>query len=208
MAEVFAGFVSHADHQLGRMLDYLEESGQLENTMIVLVSDNGASGEGGPNGSVNENKFFNGVPDTIEANMKYLDVLGSPKTYNHYPTGWALAFNTPFKLWKRYSSYQGGTADPMVVSWPEQIKQTGIRTQYTHAIDIVPTIYECLGVEHAGGLPGPAQIPLEGESFVASLQDREATGGDAVLLDARHPRHLPRGLEGRVGDAGVTGWLG
>ena len=85
MAEVFAGFVSHADHQLGRMLDYLEDSGQLENTMIVLVSDNGASGEGGPNGSVNENKFFNGVPDTIEANMKYLDVLGSPATYNHYP---------------------------------------------------------------------------------------------------------------------------
>ena len=132
MAEVYAGFLSHADHELGRLLDYLEESGQLDNTIIVLVSDNGASGEGGPNGSVNENKFFNGLPDTIEENLKYLDVLGSPLTYNHYPTGWAWAFNTPFKLWKRYANYEGGTADPLIVSWPQRI--TGareMRRQYT-----------------------------------------------------------------------------
>ena len=89
--------------------------------MIVLVSDNGASGEGGPNGSVNENKIFNGLPDTIEENLQYLDDLGSPQTYNHYPTGWAWAFNTPFKLWKRYANYEGGTADPMIVSWPARI---------------------------------------------------------------------------------------
>ncbi|MGB8881341.1 MAG: sulfatase-like hydrolase/transferase [Solirubrobacteraceae bacterium] len=98
MAEVYAGFLSHADHEIGRLLDYLEESGQLDNTLIVLVSDNGASGEGGPNGSVNENAYFNGIPDQIENNLKYLDVLGSPRTYNHDPTGWACAFNTPFKL--------------------------------------------------------------------------------------------------------------
>ena len=85
MAEVYAGFLTHADHQLGRVLDYLEKSGQLENTLIVLVSDNGASGEGGPNGSVNENKIFNGLPDTIEEALKYVDDLGSPRTYNHYP---------------------------------------------------------------------------------------------------------------------------
>jgi len=176
MAEVYAGFVSHADHQLGRMLDYLQESGQLENTLIVLVSDNGASGEGGPNGSVNENKFFNGIPDTIKDNMKYLDVLGSPLTYNHYPTGWAWAFNTPFKLWKRYASYQGGTADPMIVSWPAQITKAGIRRQYTHAIDIVPTIYDCLGVEMPDVVKGATQIPLEGESFRASLHDEKAKG--------------------------------
>lgn len=101
MAEVYAGFLSHADHQIGRLLDYLEENGQLDNTIIVLVSDNGASGEGGPNGSVNENKMFNGIADTVEANLPYLEELGSPATYNHYPTGWACAFNTPFKLWKR-----------------------------------------------------------------------------------------------------------
>ena len=123
MAEVYAGFLSHADDQLGRVLDYLEKSGQLDNTLIVLVSDNGASGEGGPNGSVNENKIFNGLPDTIEEALKYADDLGTPKTYNHYPTGWAWAFNTPFKMWKRYASYQGGTADPMIVSWPAQIKR-------------------------------------------------------------------------------------
>jgi arylsulfatase len=176
MAEVYAGFISHADHQLGRMLDYLKDSGQLENTLVVLVSDNGASGEGGPNGSVNENKFTNGIPDTIEANMKYLDVLGSPLTYNHYPTGWAWAFNTPFKLWKRYSSYQGGTADPMIVSWPAQVKTAGIRRQYQHAIDIVPTIYDCLGVELPDVYRGATQIPLEGESFKASLHDEKAKG--------------------------------
>ena len=98
------GFLSHADHEIGRLLDYLEETGQLDNTIIVLVSDNGASGEGGPNGSVNENKFFNGLPDTIEENLPYLDDLGGPRTYNHYPTGWAWAFNTPFKMWKRYAN--------------------------------------------------------------------------------------------------------
>jgi hypothetical protein len=108
--------------------------------------------------------------------MKYLDVLGSPLTYNHYPTGWAWAFNTPFKLWKRYASYQGGTADPMIVSWPAQIKQAGIRRQYTHAIDIVPTIYECLGVEMPEVYRGATQIPLEGESFAASLHDEKAKG--------------------------------
>jgi arylsulfatase len=176
MAEVYAGFVSHADHQLGRMLDYLEESGQLDNTLVVLVSDNGASGEGGPNGSVNENKFFNGIADTMKENLKYVDALGSPLTYNHYPTGWAWAFNTPNKMWKRYANYQGGTADPMIVSWPAQLTTPGIRTQYTHAIDIVPTIYDCLGVEMPDVYRGATQIPLEGESFKASLSDATAKG--------------------------------
>ena len=132
MAEVYAGFLSHADHEIGRLLDYLEQSGQLDNTMIVLVSDNGASGEGGPNGSVNENKIFNGLPDKIEENLQYLDVLGTPLTYNHYPTGWAWAFNTPFKLWKRYSNYEGGTADPLIVSWPQRITEHG-RAHAVHA---------------------------------------------------------------------------
>jgi arylsulfatase len=190
MAEVYAGFVSHADHQLGRMLDYLEESGQLDNTLVVLVSDNGASGEGGPNGSVNENKFFNGIPDTIEDNLQYLDVLGSPKTYNHYPTGWAWAFNTPFKMWKRYSNWQGGTADPMIVSWPAQIKQAGIRRQYTHAIDIVPTIYECLGVEMPEVVKGFTQIPLEGESFAQSLHDEKVKGRETQFYSMLSTRGI------------------
>ena len=208
MAEVYAGFVSHADDQLGRMLDYLEESGQLENTLIVLVSDNGASGEGGPNGSVNENKFFNGIADTIEENMKYLDVLGSPKTYNHYPTGWAWAFNTPNKMWKRYSNYQGGTADPMLVSWPAHIKETGIRTQYTHAIDIVPTIYDCLGVELPEAYRGATQIPLEGESFAASLNDPKAKGKETQFYSMLSTRGIyHRGWKAAsVTPASPDGW--
>ena len=174
MAEVYAGFVSHTDHEIGRLLDFLQEMGELENTIIVLVSDNGASGEGGPNGSVNENKFFNGIPDTIEENMKYLDVLGSPATYNHYPTGWACAFNTPFKMWKRYN-FEGGVADPLLISWPKGIQAKGeMRHQYCHATDIVPTIYDMLGVELPEEVKGYTQIPLEGVSLRPTFEDAKA----------------------------------
>jgi len=174
MAEVYAGFLSHADHEIGRLLDHLEESGELDNTLIVLVSDNGASGEGGPNGSVNENKIFNGLPDKIEEALPFLDDLGSPRTYNHYPTGWACAFNTPFKLWKRYSNWEGGTADPMIIAWPKRIQQTGVRRQYTHAVDIVPTIYECLGIDPPEIVKGYTQHPIEGVSFAATFDDPNA----------------------------------
>ena len=174
MAEVYAGFLSHTDHHIGRLLDYLEESGQLDNTIVVFVSDNGASGEGGPNGSVNENKIFNGIPDDIEENLKYLELLGSPATYNHYPTGWTFAFNTPFKLWKRYN-FEGGVADPLIVSWPNGIKAKGqLRHQYNHATDIVPTIYECLGIEMPEEVKGFTQVPLEGDSFRYSFEDGDA----------------------------------
>ncbi|MDX6656798.1 MAG: hypothetical protein QOH62_1591, partial [Solirubrobacteraceae bacterium] len=184
MAEVYAGFLGHADHELGRLLDYLDESGQLDNTIVVLVSDNGASGEGGPNGSVNENKFFNGMPDTIEENLKYLDDLGSPRTYNHYPVGWAWAFNTPFKLWKRYGNYRGGTADPLIVSWPKGIAASGeLRQTYNHAIDVVPSLYELLGVELPEVVNGYAQKPLEGVSFASTFADADAdTGKDTQFF--------------------------
>ena len=175
MAEVFAGFSSYTDAQVGGILDYLEESGQIDNTIIVLVSDNGGSGEGGPNGSVNEIKFFNGVPDTIEENMKYIDLLGSEHTYNHYPTGWAWAFNTPFKYWKRYASYEGGIADPFIISWPARIKAHGtVRHQYIHAIDIVPTLYDLIGLESPDEVKGYTQNPPEGATFTAALEDANA----------------------------------
>jgi len=175
MAEVYAGFLSHADHELGRLLDYLDESGQLDNTIIVLVSDNGASGEGGPNGSVNENKFFNGLPDSTEENLKYLDELGGTRTYNHYPIGWAWAFNTPFKMWKRYANYEGGTADPLIVSWPKGIDAAGeFRRQYAHAVDLVPTLYECVGIELPDVVNGYTQKPLEGTSLGYSFGDADA----------------------------------
>jgi arylsulfatase A-like enzyme len=124
MAEVYAGYLSHADHHIGRLLDYLEESGQRENTVVIVVSDNGASGEGGPDGSVNENLFFNGVPDDLQRNLAMIDELGGPKTYNHYCTGWAMAFNTPFKMWKRYE-FNGGTSDPCIIAWPSVLGHGG-----------------------------------------------------------------------------------
>jgi arylsulfatase A-like enzyme len=147
MAEVYAGFLAHTDHEIGRLLDFLEESGQLENTIVVLVSDNGASGEGGPNGSVNENKFFNGIPDDIQENLNYLEELGSPATYNHYPVGWRGRSTRRSKCGSA-TNFEGGVADPLIISWPQGIKARGeLRHQFTHATDLVPTIYDCLGVE-------------------------------------------------------------
>ncbi|HEY7661296.1 MAG TPA: arylsulfatase [Actinomycetota bacterium] len=175
MAEVYAGFVSYTDGEIGRFLDYLEESEQLDNTIIVVVSDNGSSGEGGPNGSFNENKFFNGVPDSVEANLARIDDLGSPVSYNHYCTGWAWAFDTPFPYWKRFAGYEGGTADMCLVSWPSGIEAAGeVRGQYVHAVDIVPTLYDLLGIEPPDVLKGYTQSPIEGESFAPSLSDPEA----------------------------------
>ncbi len=174
MAEVYAGFLAHADYHIGRLLDYLEETGQRENTLVILVSDNGASGEGGPNGSVNENKLFNGIPDDIEQNLAMLDDLGSPKTYNHYPNGWAMAFNTPFKMWKRYE-FNGGTSDPCIFSWPTGIKARGqIRDQYHHAIDLVPTMLDVLGVEAPETIKGHTQSSFDGVSMRYSFEDAQA----------------------------------
>ena len=165
MAEVYAGFLSHCDDQVGRLLAYLEDIEQLDNTIIVLVSDNGASGEGGPNGSVNENKMFNGVPDDLAENLMMLDELGSTNTYNHYPNGWAMAFNAPFKMWKRYT-FNGGTCDPCLISWPAGIAARGeTRDQYHHAIDLVPTVLDCLGLELPDTVRGHTQHPLQGVSM-------------------------------------------
>jgi arylsulfatase A-like enzyme len=174
MAEVYAGFLSHADHHIGRLLDYLEETGQRDNTLVVLVSDNGASGEGGPDGSVNENLLFNGVPDDLQRNLAMIDELGGPKAYNHYCTGWAMAFNTPFKMWKRYE-FNGGTSDPCILSWPSVLGHGGeIRHQYHHAIDIVPTVLDLLDVTPPEAIKGYVQVPFDGVSMRYSFDDPSA----------------------------------
>jgi arylsulfatase A-like enzyme len=176
MAEVYAGFLSHADDQIGRLLDYLEETGQRENTLVIVVSDNGASGEGGPEGSVNEMRFMNGIPDDMASNLAVLDDLGGPKTYNHYPNGWAMAFNTPFKMWKRYE-FNGGTSDPCMISWPAGMEaRGGIRTQYHHAIDLVPTVLDVLGVEAPDTIKGFTQSHFDGVSMRYSFDDAAAPG--------------------------------
>ena len=178
MAEVFAGFLSYTDSQIGRILDYLDESGQLDNTIIVVISDNGASGEGGPNGSVNEVKFFNGYIDTVEESMKDIDHLGGPETYNHYPIGWAMAFNTPYKLFKRYASHEGGIADTAIISWPNGIAAHGeVRDNYVNVCDITPTVYDLLGMTPSATVKGIPQKPLDGVSFKVALGDSEAATG-------------------------------
>ncbi len=175
MAEVFAGYIAYYDDRIGRIISYLEESGQLDNTIIVVISDNGASGEGGPNGTFNEWEFFNGVPSTTERTLPHIDELGTPASNNHYNTGWAWALDTPFPYWKRWAGYEGGVADMMLVSWPAQIAASReIRHQYCHAVDVVPTVYDLLGIEPPEVIKGYEQFPIEGESFAAALTDPTA----------------------------------
>jgi arylsulfatase A-like enzyme len=166
LAEVYAGFSEYTDAQVGRIIDYLQQSKQLENTLVIYAADNGASGEGSPSGSVNENKFFNGYPDEVAENLKLIDVLGGPDTYEHYPTGWAVAFSTPYQMFKRYAQYAGGTCDPLVISWPKGIKAKGeVRHQYHHSTDIVPTILDVCGLEMPDVYKGVKQYPMSGVSM-------------------------------------------
>jgi arylsulfatase A-like enzyme len=166
MAEVWAAYASYTDYQIGRIIDYLKETGQYDNTLIIYAADNGTSGEGSPNGSVNENKFFNSFPDNLEENMKYIDKLGGPDTYEHFPTGWAAAFSAPYKFFKRYSEYEGGTADPLVISWPNGIKARGeLRKQYHHSTDIVPTLLEVTGLKMPEFNHNVKQYPMYGVSM-------------------------------------------
>lgn len=165
MMQVYAAFSEYTDAQIGRILQYLEETDQIDNTVILYAADNGASGEGSPNGSVNENKFFNDYPDDLTENLKLINELGGPNTYEHYPTGWAAATSTPFKMFKRYSQYAGGTCDPLVISWPQGISGRGYRDQYHHATDIVPTLLEICHLEMPTVYKGFPQYPLSGVSM-------------------------------------------
>jgi arylsulfatase A-like enzyme len=174
MMEVFAGFVSHADLHFGRILDTLEQLGELENTLIMVISDNGASAEGGVTGSFNEMRFFNQVPESFEDNLAHIDDLGGPTAYNHYPWGWAWAGDTPFRRWKR-ETYRGGSTDPFILAWPSGMAARGeVRTQYAHAIDMVPTVLDALGIEPPQALRGVPQTALEGVSLAHTFDDADA----------------------------------
>lgn len=174
-AEVFAGYASYTDSQVGRVLDYLDRTGQSENTIIVTLSDNGCSAEGGPNGSVNENRWYNGISENIEDNLKYLDELGTETTHPHFSNGWAMAFNTPFKLYKTNSAWEGGTADAMVLSWPTGLTGRGeVCNKYIHAIDLVPTLYDLIGITAPDTVRSVPQSPIEGISMASVLRDNTA----------------------------------
>jgi arylsulfatase A-like enzyme len=171
MMEVYAGFLSHTDHQIGRLIAFLREINNIDNTMMFVCSDNGASAEGMLTGLFNEASVFNMEPESTEENMKRIDELGSPTSYNHYPVGWAMAGDAPFKWYKQYTHY-GGTKDPLIVHWPNGIRDRGkIRTQFHHSVDIVPTIFEAVGLDPPAEIGGYTQAPLEGVSMFYSFND-------------------------------------
>jgi arylsulfatase A-like enzyme len=175
MMEVYAGFLEHTDYHIGRLLNFLKRIEVFDNTLIVAVSDNGASSEGGPNGMININMWHNNLPGTVEDNLAVLDELGGPEHFNHYAWGWTFAGNTPFRRWKR-ETYRGGISDPLIVHWPAgKMAQNAVRYQYIHAIDLVPTVLDCLGIELPETIRGVTQSPIEGVSFLQSFQDAEAT---------------------------------
>jgi arylsulfatase len=177
MMEVYAASLAYADHNIGRVIKAVENTGELDNTLIVFImGDNGASGEGTLQGLANEiGVAANGVEETLPYLLSIMDDLGGPTTYNHYPVGWAHAMDTPFQWTKQVASHFGGTRNGMVISWPKGTKQTGeVRSQFSSVIDIVPTILEATGVRAPTMINGVKQTPIEGKSLVYSFHDAKA----------------------------------
>ncbi|HEY2799364.1 MAG TPA: arylsulfatase [Chthoniobacterales bacterium] len=176
MMEIFAGFGAQTDYEMGRVLDAVAALPDAGNTLIIyILGDNGASAEGGLDGATNELAAFNGVFEPIESELKVIDELGGPKYYNHFPAGWAWAMDTPFQWTKQIASHFGGTRNPMVISWPARIKQNGgVRTQFHHITDIMPTILEVAGIHAPDTLNGMAQKPIEGVSMAYTFNDAKA----------------------------------
>jgi arylsulfatase len=174
MMEVFAGFVTHADAQIGRVLDHLEAVGELDDTVIVLVSDNGASAEGGPHGTHNQlGHYISDDEDDIDEELARIDDLGGHRSSGHYPWGWALAGNTPFRRWKRYT-FEGGVRDPFIICGPGIDAAGELRSQYAHVVDVLPTVLELVGLQMPRVVDGREQMSFDGESFGAALRDPEA----------------------------------
>ncbi len=171
--EAFAAMLTHADHQIGRVVDHLEEIGELDNTIVVVLSDNGASSEGGVGGSVNDIRPWNVLGTSLAEAVERIDDIGGPTIHNNYPWGWTVAGNTPFRRWKR-EVHEGGVADPLIVHWSAAVAgpdRGGIRRQFCHAIDLVPTILDACGVSPPQTIGGVAQSPIEGVSLVAVIAD-------------------------------------
>ncbi len=174
--EVFAAFLEFTDHEIGRLLTAVEETGQLDNTLVFYIAgDNGSSAEGGMNGMFNEYTYFNGVQEETSDMLKHLDRWGGPETYPHMAAGWAVALNSPFTWVKQVASSFGGTRVGMVTHWPKGIRATNeIRTQFSHVIDIAPTVLEAAGLPEPRVVNGTPQIPMEGTSLLYSFDDPKA----------------------------------
>ncbi len=196
MQEVFAGFLEHTDEQVGRVVDYLKSIDQLDNTVFVVMSDNGASDEGGDLGNINIRKHYAFVEETIEELVQNIDQLGSEYTYNHYPKGWGFAGNTPLK-WFKMDTFGGGIRDPLIIQWPAKIKDAGgLRNQYHHCVDFVPTILELLDIEAPDEYQGIPQLPIHGTSMVYAFDQPN-------VKTAKHVQYYEM-----LGDRGIwcDGW--
>jgi arylsulfatase A-like enzyme len=175
LQEAFAAFLDHTDDQIGRLVDGLAALGQMDNTIFVLLADNGASQEGGPFGVMHEMKFFNGIFETPDVAIARIDDIGGPHSHTNYPWGWAQCGNTPFK-WYKQNTHEGGVHVPMIIHWPQGVpaEQRGLRDQFVFVSDIAPTLYDLLGVSAPDVYRGVPQHPVTGHSFAAALRDPAA----------------------------------
>jgi arylsulfatase len=203
LQEVYAAFLEHTDAQIGRLIDYLSSLGRLEDTLIILLSDNGASPEGGPTGAINVRKHMVYEEESPEVGLSRLDDIGGERSFNHYPTGWAQVSNTPLK-WYKKDTHGGGIRAPMIVHWPRRISWRGaVRSQFHHVVDVAPTLYEVLGVEVPTQYCGVPQLPIHGISMAYTfdtdaptrkeIQYFELLGDRAIWCRgwkavARHPK--------------------
>jgi arylsulfatase len=175
----YAAMLDHADRHLGRLIGFLDRAGLRENTLVLVLSDNGASQEGGPLGFVNAMGPYNFKPEPMAEKLARIDAIGGPDTHSNFPQGWAMAANTPLRRYKQ-NTHGGGIRDPFVVSWPQAIAARGeLRHQFVHACDLVPTLLDLVGIEAPAEIGGVAQMPLEGESFAPSLADAAAPARSA-----------------------------
>lgn len=174
--EVFAGFASHTDHEVGRLVQSIADLGELDNTLFIyVVGDNGASAEGGMSGMFNEGTYFNGVAESTEFMLGKIDQWGGPECFNHFAAGWAVAGNTPFTWTKQVASNFGGTRNGIVVHWPAGFRSRGqIRDQFHHVVDLAPTVFEAAGVPAPKEVNGIEQLPIEGVSMAYSFDDPRA----------------------------------
>ena len=176
LQEAFAAFLDHTDDQIGRFLDGLRAMGEIENTILILMADNGASQEGGPHGVLHEMKYFNGILESPDEAVGRIDEIGGPRSHTNYPWGWAQCGNTPFR-WYKQNTHEGGVHVPMILHWPNRIDESArgsLRNQFVNVSDIVPTIYELLGVSPPTELHGKTQMEITGTSFAALIDDAEA----------------------------------
>jgi arylsulfatase len=203
--EVFAAYLDYTDHEIGRMLEAVEATGEADNTLVFYIAgDNGTSGEGGENGMFNEYTYFNGVHEKVEDMLKVLDKWGGPETYPHMAAGWSVALDAPFGWMKQVASDFGGTRNGMVVHWPKGIKSKNeVRTQFSHVIDVAPTVLQAAGLPEPKVVNGTPQIPMEGKSLVYSFDSAKAkerhttqyfeiAGNRAIYHDGWYARTIHR----------------